>query len=67
MDTHTFKIGDRVEAKGTWSGVGVVDNFNDWWVIVKMDQDGVKRPFMEGELSHVTPNNVGMEVRPLSG
>ena len=67
MDTHTFKIGDRVKASGTWSGVGMVDNFNDWWVIVKMDQDGVKRPFMEGELSHVTSNNVGMEVRPLPG
>ena len=66
MDSHTFKIGDRVKATGTWSGVGVVDNFNDWLVIVKMDQDGVKRPFMEGELSHA-PNNVGMEVRPLPG
>ena len=53
MDTHTFKIGDRVKATGTWSGVGVVDNFNDWWVIVKMDQDGVKRPFMEGELNAI--------------
>ena len=54
MDTHTFKIGDRVKATGVWShqGVGTVENLNDWWVIVRLDEDGVKRPFMEGELSH---------------
>jgi hypothetical protein len=67
MDTHTFKIGDRVKATGVWAGAGTVENFNDWWVIVKLDSDGVKRPFMEGELQHVTPNNVGMEVRSLPG
>jgi hypothetical protein len=69
MDTHTFKIGDRVKASSVWQGysLGTVDSFNDWWVIVKMDTDGVKAPFMEVELSHVTPNNVGMEVRPVSG
>jgi hypothetical protein len=68
MDTHTFKIGDRVKATGVWSyqGIGTVKNFNDWWVIVELDSDGMKRPFMEGELQHVTSNNVGMEVRPLS-
>ena len=57
MDTHTFKIGDLVKATSTWSGLGVVDNFNDWWVIVQME-DGVKRPFMEGELQHVVHQNV---------
>jgi hypothetical protein len=66
MDTHTFKIGDRVKATGVWAGAWTVKNFNDWWVIVELDSDGMKRPFMEGELQHVTSNNVGMEVRPLS-
>jgi hypothetical protein len=58
MDSHTFKIGDHVKTIGVLSTThdtcGTVVNFNDWWVIVKMDVTGVSRPFMESELQHVT-------------
>ena len=56
MDSHTFKIGDRVRTSG-WRPIkydiyGRVEAFHDWWVIVRMEGSGVTRPFMEGELSH---------------
>ena len=31
---------------------GVVDRFEDWWVMVLMSKSGVVYPFMEGELEH---------------
>ena len=31
---------------------GVVDRFEDWWVMVRMAKSGVVYPFMEGELDH---------------
>jgi hypothetical protein len=56
MDSHTFKVGDRVKTFGPWPAEkgthGTVESFNDWWVIVRMEGSGVTRPFMEGELSH---------------
>ncbi len=64
MDTHTFKIGDTVK---TPHGLGVVEKYHDWWTMVRMSQTKILEPFMEGELQHGTPNNIGMEVRSLPG
>jgi hypothetical protein len=59
MDTHTFKIGDKVKTPhGPWSDdpsdtTGVVELFNDWWVCVRMSRSKILMPFMEGELNAV--------------
>jgi hypothetical protein len=64
MDTHTFKIGDTVK---TPHGPGVVEGYEDWWTMVRLAGSKILEPFLEGELSYVTPNNVGMEVRSVPG
>ena len=54
----TFMIGERVktthppEYMDATDIYGVVDRFEDWWVMVLMSKSGVVYPFMEGELEH---------------
>ncbi len=31
---------------------GVVEDFHDWWVMVRMNESGILYPFMESELEH---------------
>ena len=64
MDSRTFKIGDKVK---TPHGHGVVESYQDWWMMVRLVGPKLLEPFLEGELSYVTPNNVGMEVRSVPG
>jgi hypothetical protein len=64
MDTRMFKIGDKVR---TPHGLGSVESYQDWWTMVRLAGPKILEPFLEGELSYVTSNNVGMEVRSLPG
>lgn len=56
----TFVVGEKVKTTRppgyTESSdiYGIVDRFDDWWVMVRMSKSGVVYPFMEGELEHVT-------------
>jgi len=54
MDSHAFKVNDRVS---TPKGAGTVTGFHDWWVMVKLDRDDVRTPFMEPELTYVAQSN----------
>jgi hypothetical protein len=58
MESHTFKIGDKVRAGvlPRWydpeDTIGVVESYQDWWTMVRMSRSKILMPFMEGELSH---------------
>ncbi len=36
---------------------GVVEDFHDWWIMVRMDESGILYPFMESELEHDKEDN----------
>ena len=58
MDTHTFKIGDKVRADhgpvtDPADTTGVVEKYQDWWTMVRMSRSKILMPFMDGELQNV--------------
>lgn len=61
MTSHVFQVGDVVEATrapmpGT-GRVGRVVSFNDWWVMVRMNNSNVVYPYMESELASYVERN----------